>query len=395
MIALSKTSGIATRPKRTFGMNGCINCLLIKQCGGHPLPLIRQLGCANYANRETLDTDDMNPLFPDRFWDLWDDVGGLTDYRIGQLRTMSPTGLPRYIPKFQNKRLKRSRLLDAPVVALGLFDILHKRNNGSYGAKYGSALELRRAYRLRPDTAILLVGVDFDPPIESFWESHRLPGVLQSIRDLGVIGVTVPNFSYFTCAPRFQILRNWKRILLSAARLSAAGIPVAPHLNANTLADWEAVFEFLRDHPEVTVVTMEFQTGARANTEVGEEAFTELVRLQYRIDRPIHPLLVGAARYFIKAKEHFTSFTIIDSQPFMQALSRRILTVDTAGHYVWAEQLTPDGAPLDELIETNMLLYPDKLNAGYHDDATQVSTTDFRQAELSLPTSMPYFTAHP
>lgn len=396
MIGPADSLGAATRPKRTFGMNGCSNCLLLKQCGGHPLPMIRDLGCVNYANRETpVDTDDMNPLFPERFWELWEDVGGLTDYRIGPLRTLSSAGLPSYMAKFQNRHLKRSRLLDAPVVALRLFDVVRKHKDGTYGAKYATASELRRAYKLRQDTAILLVGVDLDAPIENFWEAHRLPGVLESIRDLGVIGVTVPNFSYFTCVPRFQIMRNWKRILLSAERLSAAGIHVAPHLNANTPGDWEAAYEFLRDHPEVSVVTMEFQTGTRANGEVGQEAFNELVRLQSRLGRALHPLLVGAARFYLEAKKHFATFTVIDSQPFMQAISRQVLTVDVEGRHVWTERPTPEGAPLDDLIETNMLLYPDKLNSGCQDAATVVPAVDPRQVELTLTTSIPYLTAQP
>lgn len=393
----SVDSSVVTPPlKRTFGLNGCPNCILKSQCGGHPLPLIRKLGCVNFITSEKLiDTDDMNPLFPERFWKLWDDVNGLVDYQIGPLRPIFPSRLPQYIAKLQHRNMKRSRLLDAPIVALRLFDVVGKKKDGSYGAKYRTASELRRTYKLRQDTAILLIGVDVDAPLENFWANHLYPGVCESISELGVIGVTVPNFSYFTCVPRFQVMRNRKRILLTAERLSAAGVPVAPHINANTTSDWDFAYVFMSEHPEVTVITMEFETGARTDEQFGRETFNQLVKLQNRLSRPIHPILVGAARFFLEAKEHFSSFTVVDSQPFMQAIHRQLLTYNGRGGYVWSKRDTLENAPLDDLIETNILLYPDKLNSGCEEMIENSETVESLQGQLALSTSMPYLTAQP
>ena len=267
-------------------MTGCANCILLKQCGGHPLPIIRDLGCVNYADpARPVDTDDMNPLFEDRFWELWDDVDGLENHSIGQLRALEARGLPRYLPLFQNRYLRRSRLLDASVVALRFFDIVGKRKDGSYAPRYSTASALRTAYKLRQDTRILLVGVDNDGPLENFWAEHRMHPVCEELADLGLLGVTVPNFSYFTCVPRFQVLRNRKRMLLVAERLSNAGVRVSPHFNANSDGDWQFWLGFLREHPEVETVTMEFQTGARADATVGREAFDQLVALQEKLEK--------------------------------------------------------------------------------------------------------------
>jgi hypothetical protein len=378
----------------TFGLSGCRGCALFKECGGHPLPLIFQLGCANFDR--PVDTDDMNPHFEQKFWEFWDDVGGLVDFTVGPLRPMKTQHLPRYVAKFQNKYLKRSRLLDAPIVALRLFDIVKRHKDGSYGPKFGTASALRRAYKLRQDTHIILVGVDFDAPIELFWSEHLVSGVLEGLSHLGVIGVTIPNYSFFTDSPRPQILRNWKRMLLTAERLSAAGLPVAPHINAITPHDWERALDFLRTHPEITVVTMEFQTGTLARKEVGREAFDSLVDLKRKLGRDLHPLVIGGARYFHELADQFRSFTVIDSQPFMQAKARQMLVCNPEGSWSWQHTPTSDKAPLDEIVETNVLYYEDKLaKEDPAEPPVRLEAVDPRQVMLDFPTSIPYLVAQP
>src|SRR5438105_3186186 len=85
--------------RQTMGFTGCVNCKLFKQCGGHPHPIIFSIGCANFTGAMgTAATDDMNPNCDEKFWTLWDDVGGLVDYSVSQLRSIDPAGLPRYVP---------------------------------------------------------------------------------------------------------------------------------------------------------------------------------------------------------------------------------------------------------------------------------------------------------
>jgi hypothetical protein len=367
---------------------------VLEHCGGHPLPIVRQLGCVNYANNTgPFDTDDMNPLFEQKFWQLWDDVGGLVEYSVTPLLPLGGAGLPRYLPLLQNRNLRSSRLLDTPAVALRLFDVVGRQKNGVYAAKYPNGAALRAAYRLRPNTQVLLVGVDNDRPLETFWAKHRRAGFCESLANLG-LGVTAPNFSYFTCAPRFQILRNRKRILLSSERLSNAGIPVSSHLNANTDGDWEFWSHFFREHTEVTSLTMEFQTGSRASQEVGQEAFDRLVAMQARLPRPLHCFLVGAGRYYPQAHEKLAAFTVIDSQPFMRALAREVLTRYPSGRFFWKKTPTEKHAPLHDLFETNMIHYEDKLSASSSEDPDSASPEP-AQPDLPWAISTPYFTAHP
>ena len=346
----------AQQPK-TMGLTGCTNCIVFEHCGGHPKPVIYQAGCANFAaTTKPKDTDDMNPHFEEQFWKLWNDVEGLHDYKVGKLRPINPAGLPRYIPVLQGRHLRPTQPLDQPVIALPLFHVVGRRKDGSYGPKFSSAAALRVAYKLRKDTRVLLIGVDHDPPLETFWAKHSTNGVCRSLARLG-LEITVPNFSFFTCVPRFQILRNRKRILLTAARLSEAGVRVSPHLNANTPGDWAFWLKFLEQHPEVATVTMEFQTGARRDKAFGDEAFNSLASTVKALRRPIHCLLVGAARYYKAACDHLPAFTVIDSVPFMYAQKRHVLVKTAASQYVLRPVQTQKLASLQALFESTLQHY--------------------------------------
>lgn len=344
-----------------MGFTGCVNCKLFEQCGGHQDPIIYRAGCVNYAgSKPPTNTDDMNPHFDEEFWRLWDDVGGLIDYSVGPLRPMSADGLPAYVPQLQGRHLRPSRPLALKVAAISLSDVLVSRPGGKYVVKYETADELRADYALAPDTRVILIGVDHDAPLERFWKKHRTHNICEALATLG-LEVTVPNFSFFTCVPRFQILRNRKRILLAAERLSNAGVRVAPHINALTPSDWDFWIAFLREHAEVSTVTLEFQTGPLANHANGQKAFDALDELIDRVGRPLHILLVGAARFYSQAKERRWKFTIIDSVPFMYAQKRKLLSKERSGAFTLRSFPTQKGAPLHQLFEANVKAYETSL----------------------------------
>jgi hypothetical protein len=365
---------------KTMGFTGCINCKVFKQCGGHPDPIIFKIGCANYASQKPpKDTDDMNPHFPEKFWKLWDDVGGLVDYSVGTLLGMKAKGLPRYVPLLQGRHLRPSKPLAIKVVAISLCDVLASRRGGKYVVKYAKADELRSAYRLSPGTRVILVGVDHDAPLERFWNKHRTQETCHVLAQLG-LEVSTPNYSFFTDVPRFQILRNRKRILLAAERLSQAGVRVALHLNANTPSDWAFWTAFLHEHTEVNSVTVEFQTGAMANHAFGQDTFNAVDELLDRVGRPLHVILVGAARFYSQAREHRWNFTVIDSRPFMYTQSRKLLQRGAAGTFSLKPFPTQKGAPLHQLFEANVQAYEKMLKGGsdtpreaIQDDPTQIA----------------------
>ena len=330
----------------------------------------------------------MNPNDPDRFWKLWDDVYGLTNYTIAALRGLDGIALPEYIPQFQYGHQGLTRLFDAPVIAIPLKDLLKKRSDKTYGPKFATPEALRAHYKIGIRTKILLVGVSLDKSIEQFWAEHRKHQASEALAKLGLLGVTTPNFSFFTDVPRFQILRNLKRILLTAERLSNASVPVSPHLNANTDADWTFWLRFLTEHPEITVITVEFQTGWKSD-QASEKLLKRLVTLQSELKRPIHPLMVGGGQLFHSARESFNSFSVIDSRPFMETVHRQKLVRNDNGEYVWRKVETELGAPLDDLLQHNLDSYTAKLNS----PVVEPKVTPFELPDLL--TSIPYLIAQP
>jgi hypothetical protein len=352
------------RQPKTFGQNGCPNCLVFAQCGGHALPLIYQVGCANFSPASVLrDTDDMNPNFPKRFWELWKDARGLGDYAVAALRPIQTSGLPRYIPVIHNGHLRPTKPLAVDIVAIPLFEVIRKLRGGGYGSKFPDAATLKRKFGLKENARIILLGVDHDPPLETFWAKHRLPGVLKSLAALG-LDLSIPNFSFSTCMTGFQILRNRKRTLLVAERLSEAGIRISLHLNANTEAHWKFWLRFLEEHPEISCVTVEFQTGALGSREFGDYTFNQIVNLQNQLGRPLHFLLVGAARFYLRACAELKSFSVMDSRPFICATKRQLLTRARNGNFSWRAYPTRNGASLAPLFEQNLRCYKEMIKRG-------------------------------
>ena len=343
-------------PLRTLGQNGCPNCLVFAECGGHPLPLIHHIGCANSAASVLGSTDDMHPNFEKRFWELWKDVGGLVDYSISTLRPIETSGLPRYIPILQNWHLRPAKPLALDIVAIPLFEIVRRLPGGGYGPRFPDGGTLRRRFGLKNNARIILCGVDHDSPLETFWAKHRVSGVLEALANLDV-DVSIPNFSFFTCVTGFQILRNRKRTLLCAERLSQAGIRVSLHLNANTDAHWAFWLKFLSQHPEVSCVTVEFQTGALLDHEFGCYTFDHIVTLQNRLGRPLHFLLIGAARFYSRAVAELKSFSVVDSRPFICTTKRQMLVRTAKRDYVWQPFPTRQGSSLAPLFEHNLKFY--------------------------------------
>ena len=370
----------------------CDDCMISEICGGHELPLMRPFGCIKRVDdNERIDPDDMNPNDEERFFELYDDVGGLHEFEFRPFKTPLPAVLPEYVTMMQHTGC-RVRAAPLEIVALPLFEILRMRKDGTYGPRFRTSEELRRAYHLRAATKILLVGVDTDPPIERFWREHRRNKVADELASLEVVGITTPNFSFFTDSTGFQRVRNWKRILLSAENFSNAGIPAILHLNAIAETDWDRWLTFLKAHPEMTVVCKEFQTGLKA-IEAGQKAYWSLVRLQERLGRKLHPILVAGGRYYREAQDDFDSFTIVDSRPFMEALHRNVLEMLESERWAWVHKPTSKRTPIDDYFERSVSVYPSKL-ASPEREVIQVFD-DPRQLSMEFLNSKPYFTSQP
>ena len=83
---------------------------------------------------------------------------------------------------------------------------------------------LRAAFRLSPDTRIVLRGVADEPPLEEYWAYHKTDRPAEQLAKLGISLAVGPNFSVFLGVPRTDNVFNRKRQLMCLADMAEAGI---------------------------------------------------------------------------------------------------------------------------------------------------------------------------
>lgn len=314
------------------------------------------IGC----NPNTCDWTCPHPDKMDTFVDRWREVGGFPARTTKPLRAPNVVDFPTYVPVIQHG-YKFDQPLNLPAVALPTFKVLRKRRNGTYGGRSDGSAALRREFGAAPNARVLLVSVARDKHLEAYWRARRLDNVPQQIATMGVDAVTVPNFSFFEDSPRTHLLWNLRRMAKVAEELSDAGVGVIPHVNALIEADWDYWVDLLKAQEQIRFVAKEFQTGL-ARREAGRRAFDQLCRLQDRVGRALHPILIGGGRFASDLPRHFARFTIVDSVPFMRTLHRQVAMVSEAGNLRWLPQETPQGSSLNALWSLNIEQYRRWLN---------------------------------
>jgi hypothetical protein len=246
-------------------------------------------------------------------------------------------------------------LFDAPFAAIPTFRALATSKKKQLDAE-----GLRRRFKLREATKILAVSVARDPPLELYWRYRNVFDLPHRMADWGIAAVTVPNFSYFTDAPPLHTHWNFRRMLLVAEEFSKAGVAVIPHVNTLEHVHRAAWAKVLRAQPQLKFVAKEFQTGAKYQS-VAREAFEDLCRLQDEVGFALHPLVIGGARMWTQLKSKFDSYTVVDSQPFMQTVKRQEILTSLDGIVRHRPHPLLPGTPLDSLWQTNMRGYTDTL----------------------------------
>ncbi|MGA3049328.1 MAG: DUF4417 domain-containing protein [Terracidiphilus sp.] len=262
-------------------------------------------------------------------------------YAIGQ-RLES---LPAYIPHIHHGSC-RSGPLSSSFVALTTFDV----SAPSADERFDSPSHLRQYFGLSDDTRILLLSVAKDNRLEHHWrysESQRLP---QYLAALGISHVTAPNFSFALNEPRPEHLVNRSRSLHEAERLAGAGLSVIPHINAFNQRDWNCWRDFLRDHPDLSMVCQEFQTGLSSGKRARWHVY-QMRNIEQTLGRGLQLIAAGGRRHLPLLIE-LSAVTVIDANPFIRTLMRRRLV-----NGKWQKHRTPEGEPLDQLMEDNIAAY--------------------------------------
>lgn len=317
---------------------GCQQCELLDICGGTADFDCYASCCGKHATctRACPNAHGFVPVIQD--------AGGMAmkdHYAI----TQCPESLPAYIPHIDNASCRTGRLA-SPFVALTTFDVC--KPNAEH--RFGSPEEIRRHFGLRDDAKILLLSVAKDSRIEHHWRYSAEKRLVHYLATLGIAHVTAPNFSFALNEPRPEHLVNRSRSLCEAERMAAAGLSVIPHLNAYNQTDWNCWKDFLRDHPHLSMVCQEFQTGL-ANGTRARWHIHQLRNIEQMLGRGLHLVAAGGRRHLPLLIE-LTSVTVVDANPFLKTHKRRQLV-----NGKWHACPTANGAPLDQLLEDNIAAY--------------------------------------
>jgi hypothetical protein len=336
----------------------CTACAFRAECGG--LDDQQSLwGCFSACSTDciTRGCDWTCPASPADFIERVRDVGGFSTTGL-PLKPLGAAALPSYVPMIHHGYGLGSDddvALDVTIAAISIKDVFRERDDGRLDVVADDPASLRRRFGLRDGAQILLVCIANDRPLERYWAHRRLDDIPARLAKLGLIGVTLPNYSFFTDAPRTHTLWNRRRMLRVGEELSALGLPVVPHLNALTSEDWRFWTDFLRAHPEIHVLAKEFQTGLREKGKAAH-AIESLRKLQDDVGRPLRLIAVGATRYLNSLHNVFESVTFVDSGPFMRAMKRRE-RVAGAGKPRWRKVSVPSGTDLLDLLNSNIRVH--------------------------------------
>jgi hypothetical protein len=328
---------------------GCGGCPDFETCGG----LHTDAGvfdCNDFcscADPALCDTVCRNK--PDTFFERYLEIGGFDLESTPKVTALPAPSLPPVVPLIGHK-YSRQAVLNEPVVAVPLYELFHL---GSGQPLVRTRAELATRFRIPEEAVVIASGVDRDIKLEAWWAFADRGLIHATLRDLGIALVTVPNFSLFLNVPRPDNLHSMKRIALGWAELMTAGILAALHLNARTDRDYARWMRFVRERPEVEIVAFEFGTGAGAPNRIDWHV-DRLCRLADTAGRPLTLVVRGGAQVLQRLRRHFAHVVLIETDAFARTLKRRRAELTEGGRLRWPRISTPKGAPIDELLASNI-----------------------------------------
>lgn len=330
---------------------GCINCALLKTCGGMR-DLSRRMSCFDDCCGGKPGCDVVCPRNAD-FGARTREIDGFDFHRLSSATPARPSALPLTMPMIYHGYRRRTPLR-VPHAALPLFRVLPRRGELTRAM---TATTVREAFRVAPDTRIFLSGVDRDAPLEWLWSlgEPARRDVFARLVDLDIAAVSTPNFSTFTDIPRTDALHALARINRVFDEMQRAGLPAVLHLNGIFERDYERYAEWIIENPGVTHVAVEFGTGGR--TEARAALHVEwLIALAGRVGRPLHLVVRGGAHQLPALANAFAGFTVLETTSFSKTINRQAASLASNSRLVWRTMMSEVGAPLDDLLATNVFL---------------------------------------
>lgn len=288
-----------------------------------------------------------NEAFARRVWE----VEGFALSNTPRAARLESPDLPQVIPIFYHSG-SRNNLASPGTAALPLCRTFARRSGET---RLGTPDDLRREYRLAPDTTVILTGIGEDAPIERWWglgEKQRR-GLIKAMRGAGVAMVTVPNYSLTVNAPRWDDLHAMKRIGLVHAEFLSEGMPAALHVNGRTDQDFDRWTEFVAAREEITHIAYEFTTGSRW-AHRREQHVAWLSAFAVNAGRPLHLIVRGGTDLLKEFVAAFAHVTVLETDSFMWTMKRQQAVMRGNSGVRRRPAPTEKGAPLDDLLAINL-----------------------------------------
>lgn len=219
------------------------------------------------------------------------DVGGTLAFDDVVVETEFPSGLPRFIPQVDGHDVAGfDRHLGWAAYGVGLRRVVSPETHRIYPRFDG--VSAHEALGLAPEQLAVLVGYGEDPLVESVWsQRHSLMGAFAAQRwDL----VLAPNFSMYGNQPRAEHLLNFRRSLLIAAEMAAAGIPAVPNVYWYRVEDLDRYVAWC-DDTRPAAIAINLQT-FRTDEDWEVMAVPGLTYLGLCLDPSVRVIVTGSSR---------------------------------------------------------------------------------------------------
>ena len=335
-------------PDRRMGALGCHVCPERALCGG----LQMRAGffdCLQFCCGKAETCDRVCRKHPD-FADRVREVETFDLGTVPRAPVLAAPPLPRLIPVIYGRTARYTPAV-CTEAALRLYQMFDRRTGKPRFTSHGA---LCKHFGIRPDTTILLTGVNRDPPLERWWElgeACRIP-IIRAMRAIGISLVTTPNYSLFTDRPRWDDLHAIKRIAIVHEEFLREEIPAALHINGRTETDFERWTSYIAGRPEITHLAYEFTTGTRC-AERRKQHLIWLDELAAAVGRPLHLVVRGGIAVFPVLTRIFAGVTVLDTSIYMKTMKRQRAYRNAKARLDWENAPTARNAPVDELFAEN------------------------------------------
>jgi hypothetical protein len=334
--------------QRHTGSLGCMSCPDKTVCGG--LQLSRAFfDCLTFCCGNPVKCDAVCRNRPEVFVRRHREVGGFAFDNVPRAPVLLWPSLPALVPVLYHDG-GRLAPFKPPAVCLPLYKLIQRRNGT---LRYESGAELAKGFAIGESVPVILTGTDRDGPLERWWSlGAQRRTAIRSLRGIGIVLVTTPNYSLFTDQPRWDDLHSMKRIAITHEEFLSEGLPAALHVNARTETDWERWAQHIAARPEITHIAFEFATGSGRAARIEWHA-AQLLRLAGTVERPLHLVLRGGLRVLPALAAAFSGITLLETSVFMKTTYRQRALPLGATRLTWQSSPTEASGTIDTLLAEN------------------------------------------